>query len=416
MQDVTTNGDFTLRTIPVGLTPIAVAATSKVNGVAVAPDLAVSNNDDNTVTYLKNSGAGQFTATTLNAGCGPSTLFFADLHDNLKLTSPTDGDLVVVNTALASCTGDNITVWLNAGSSSPVRTDYTLPNVAPIVQVSALDMNGDGYLDLVVTMLTVNQVVVLLNDGTGNFTNTAVTNLTRVPNQFVSGDFNGDGFADLALTAPGNSSVVVLLGDGTGLFRSVQDLGVDATPGAIAAADLNGDGNPDLVALSHGVSGANFLQGNGAGSFFPFFNTPIPMNSNPQFMVLGRFSAGPYPGMAAVHPGFSDTSVFHNESTPSVFSAIEVIVSTPDDPQGIAEGHFANTATLDLVVPERHRRLIYVLKGDGTGNFSVSQIALTVQTQAPLTFKLTGPGEVYDDVALVEPLDGTLLLLQNTHN
>lgn len=132
-------------------------------------------------------------------------------------------------------------------------------NYAEIFSATTADFNGDGKLDVAMSVYADNgfSVVVALGNGDGTF---------QLPVQYycsgncidiLSGDFNNDGKLDLV---DGDS---ILLGNGDGTFQSAQALG---QVGAILAGDFNEDGNLDLVG-EQDLAGLYISLGNGDGTF-----------------------------------------------------------------------------------------------------------------------------------------------------
>ena len=67
------------------------------------------------------------------------------------------------------------------------------------ISVTAGDFNGDGYLDLAVANYNSNTVSILLNNGSGVFTQSSTPGVGSNPYSVTAGDFNGDGYLDLAV-------------------------------------------------------------------------------------------------------------------------------------------------------------------------------------------------------------------------
>ena len=132
--------------------------------------------------------------------------------------------------------------------------------------VAVADFNGDGKLDLVVTLPNKNAVGILLGNGDGTF-QPAVNYATGGGGyRIVVADFNGDGKPDLGVSLPFGNAIVILLGKGDGTFPSFQGFSVPG-PFALAAGDFNGDGKPDLIVSNSSDSMLSVFLGKGDGSF-----------------------------------------------------------------------------------------------------------------------------------------------------
>ena len=135
-------------------------------------------------------------------------------------------------------------------------TDQTL-TVASIT----LDMNKDGYPDLV-TVQQDGTVNVLLNHGTGNPGDMKVTSSTAnagVSYIYASGlDLNADGFPDIVVTDTSSNAAYVYLNQGDGSLKAPVEYAANFASGAdfgagggFVLADVNGDGIPDLLAVGY---------------------------------------------------------------------------------------------------------------------------------------------------------------------
>ncbi|HLJ47144.1 MAG TPA: VCBS repeat-containing protein [Bryobacteraceae bacterium] len=217
--------------------------TADFNGDGVL-DVAVDNNQTGDLQILNGRGDGSFdTGATISAG-GAFALAGADFN----------GDGI---SELAMLTG-----WPTSRSGlSPVFTTYPASqtygtfSMAQYLRVG--DFNGDGRPDFTISSL--NDVWVLMNDGSGAFTTMppVASNLGfyRTAPVVVS-DFDRDGKDDLAILSGfanlegGVGGSVLLLSNGDGSFRNAGALPIPTLPVVFAAGTWNDDGKPDLAVLS----------------------------------------------------------------------------------------------------------------------------------------------------------------------
>lgn len=136
-------------------------------------------------------------------------------------------------------------------SSSPlsfqnVNLEHTSETSA---NASVADMNGDGYLDLIVANRKSSSYVIL-NDGKGAFLREKwIVVPSESATTIVAADFNRDEFIDLAIPHRDGGESRVLFNDDKLSFQKGTTFGpAAASTRACAAGDLNGDGVMDLIA------------------------------------------------------------------------------------------------------------------------------------------------------------------------
>jgi hypothetical protein len=169
------------------------------------------------------------------------------------------------------------------GNWTPAQTNLPTLGYAPDVELA--DIDADGDLDIAAaftsdepgpTRTLPRHPVVWLNEGEGRFRSFS----DGLPSEgdfrgVALGDLNGDGFLDLVISAgtwPGRPPLLVYL-------ASKEKGGWEAAPGGhpespegeviegIELADLDADGLLDLVAVSHMDAGLRVWRGKGLGGF-----------------------------------------------------------------------------------------------------------------------------------------------------
>jgi hypothetical protein len=223
------------------------------------------------VNVLKNDGNGGFAIASSNGvGVGPGSVVIGDMNGDGKL------DVVVANAGvqpgcdlcppgtLAPGTDfGHVTVLLNDGHGVLSVADTYFAGQVPR-QVGLADVNGDGWVDVIVQNVTlgVDSVGVLLNNGQGAFG--GVASYPSGPWPYggpALGDLDGDGKTDIAVGR------AVLFNVGNGTFGSGVQVATALEYGfTVGIGDFNGDGNADL-GLGFYAGAVGMLLGDGHGGF-----------------------------------------------------------------------------------------------------------------------------------------------------
>jgi len=240
------------------------SALIPVNSIANAAEVIDLNSDARLDILLGNAGSnivllqqadGSFVDDTGNRPIGSETTQDLLLLD---VDGDNDEDLFVANET------DNH-LFINDGNGFFAdETAARLPaGSGETREADAADVDDDGDLDIIVANVNFNsgrpiQNQLLLNDGSGVFSDVTASNLAGVVNmgssftiRFV--DIDSDGDADIL--SPNNAvgqsgDVEVWLNDGTGVFSAAAESPFSSAPTGsafdIEVVDLNADGKEDI--------------------------------------------------------------------------------------------------------------------------------------------------------------------------
>ncbi|MCH8887452.1 MAG: hypothetical protein IIC13_12755, partial [SAR324 cluster bacterium] len=141
-------------------------------------------------------------------------------------------------------------------------------NIHPIA-ITAMDLDGSGTNEsFAVALDPTNEVRVLANNGTGNFTAVTVK-VDDNPEFLLAGDFDSVGSEDLILMHGKSNFVGYLRGTGSlptpGYTKNLVTVSRD--PFAAVAGDVTGSTALDVVVASREHRAVTILAGNGSGSF-----------------------------------------------------------------------------------------------------------------------------------------------------
>jgi hypothetical protein len=361
------------QTFAVGNNPDAVAI-GDFNGDG-RPDTAVVNSSDGTVSVFLNetpSGAGTVTFSapqTFAVGLVPIAIVAVDLNGDGR------PDLAIANE------DDNtVSVLLNttpSGASTlsfAAQKTFAVGSNPFVISLTAADLNSDGRPDLAVTINSNagNIVAVLVNTtavgaSTPSFAQQQTFAIHGNPEQVVAADFNGDGRPDLAIAHFVDYPFDVLMnttpaGASTLSFAAPQTFATEGNSGALAAVDLNGDGRPDLAVGDQSGTVLSVLMnstppGASTASFLPH-QTFFSAGGGPGTLAVGDFDGDGRPDLAA-----TGVTVFVN-TTPagaSTASLAAPLTFTAASSWAVAVGDFNGDELPDLVTIDRSPNKMSVL-------------------------------------------------------
>jgi len=370
-----TSTTFPQTTFAVGNNPSALVANDfNADGL---PDLAVANQNDNTISILLNKNSGNFAAATNSpfvlskTETGPIAIASGLLRNaltNANGTPVTIPDLLVVNS-----TSDNVSVLFGNGdgtfqeaSGSPIAVGKTPSSIV------VADFNGDGNLDFAVANTGDNTISVFRGNGQGGFTEFpgspfALTNTSAVSEQgpvaLATANFrlktigtNGLPEVDLAIANQSSNNVTILLSsvdtNGNISFTEAVNspIAVGKTPVAIASGDLNVDGVPDLAVVNQGDNSVSLLLGssNADGAFSAASGSPLATATTPAGVTIASFTGGTSPDLAVTNKGTSTLGIYLGLGSGTFANRIEI--GTPASPGAILSSTLTSSGLPDVAL------------------------------------------------------------------
>lgn len=269
-----------------------VVATGDLTGDGF-PDIVAPMPEENAIAVLLNNGNGTFSSRrSFVRFQTPRAVALADFNGDGKedmAVSGTDAD------------GANVVaIYFGNGDGTFNQTPERYGMASAGLAITAADVNGDGFPDLIVT--TGRRIAVLINNGDGTFQKPVYynvggpNNISDQPSSIAVGDFSNNGLPDIAtcLTATGTIAVLINNPADPGTFLAPQLYTVPGNPLAITTGDFNGDGNLDLAVVGSGfnIRGISVLLGNGDGTFGPAVTYPGPYFADA--IAAGTFTSSGY--------------------------------------------------------------------------------------------------------------------------
>jgi hypothetical protein len=210
-------------------------------------DLTVPDFDAGTNQVLLGDGHGGFGAPISTSGGGGGLVVAGDFNSDGKM------DLAVATTDLKILLG-------NGAGGFSVGNSYSFGAGNP-THLATADFNHDGTLDLAIGVInSAPQVYTFLGNGMGAFIPSTPVGQTDA--QGVAAiDLDGDGNVDIVTADYSHESVSFAKGNGRGRFAAIKSYPLPKNPKTplpinITTGDFNEDALPDLVTSDYGNGGA----------------------------------------------------------------------------------------------------------------------------------------------------------------
>jgi len=238
----------------IGSQPIAIAYGDFTHDGNI--DLAVLDAATQSISVFLGDGKGNFTLDTNVDGEGHSFISAGDVPTGLSAVDVTGNgnlDLVVSNQY-----GDALILLGNGDGTfrSFVNADQAVPFVTT---------NANG--DVIVANQSTDQLTSQTRQaGTTNFT---AGNLNQqgggliAPGAVTLADLTNNGLQDLIIANSGSNNILVYMRQSDGSFAAPQSFFAGTDPVSVTVADINGDGIPDLIVANEGSNDVSILYGQG---------------------------------------------------------------------------------------------------------------------------------------------------------
>jgi len=229
---------------------------------------------DNVLTILYGNGDGTFRPGTELVRTNQIRTFAAGDFNR-------DGNL---DLAFSECDASTCNIVFEKGNGAGIFTQTgTIVTTGLNSEMIARDMNGDGFIDILV--IRTNEVLLFGGNGAGGFNSfikftppkvcTNPSTCTDVLSGLAAGDFNNDGQLDFAVnqahgcggTACGDNTVYIYKHTSGFSFTRVSSfkVGTITAGGSLVASDLNGDQNIDLIVNNAALRGGGVVYALGHG-------------------------------------------------------------------------------------------------------------------------------------------------------
>ncbi len=326
-------------------------------------DLIMSSGDDDSVNILKGTARETF-AAPINIGVGraPRGIDVGDVNN--------DGwpDLLVANSI-----SYNVEILFGDPQGAFERREFISLGTNQVDVLALHDFNGDGHLDLTLTLTFTRTLVFYQNNGQGAFTEFARFDTPQNPDNIALGDVNNDGTQDVivlqgAAIDNNPSPVFTHLNSPQADYAPQSNTFVGDRPNGLTTGDLNSDGHLDAVITHNNSDDVWIMLGSTQGTFQE--HQRIAQNA-PRAPKLGDLNSDGVLDLAFINnDGATAASIMLGRGD-GTFEALRDI--EPDVNGEFEDLHIAdlnNDGHQDLVVAKNTPRShVFVALGAGDGTF-----------------------------------------------
>lgn len=333
---------------------------------------------------------GAVRATSVTATNTNTLQVVVPLGANYQYISVTNGVPSGIN--LTAYSAAPFVVTFPSNGITDFNNDGALVGNGTPINVALGDLNGDGLPDLIVANNNNGYASVFRNasvaSGSLSFVLVSPTLSTGVNTRQISTvDLDGDGKLDLAIAQNNNNSTVRASSDYIRLFRNTTTVGSNTitfttgptnVPSAsgVNIADFDGDGKPDIVALVDIQNQISIFRNLSVSGTITFTATPQTFNftagASGNFVAIGDLDQDGKPDVV-VSTTANTLSIFHNQSTPGNINFVDTFASNIDltigfTAYGIAIADFDNDSNPDIVVTDQSNGRIVFFRNTNNGS------------------------------------------------
>jgi hypothetical protein len=334
-----------------------------------------------------------------------------------------DGRKDIAATIYNNGSGNQVVIYRNTSSPGALAFDQpvTLTTDGGPEGIVAVDLDGDGKMDLAVANASGGTVTIFHNVSTPGSVAFSPAGRFFIPtaHRIAVADFDGDGKPDLIVTSNGGETVTVLRNAsslGNISFDTQTSFSTQSFPNQVAVADIDGDGRPDiLVPIGNASKLEVYLNtstpGNVSVAPAQFFAT----GAEPEGIAVGDLTGDGKPEVLVPAGGGNTLGVFTNSSGIGSLSLQRSDLPVGNRPDAVSVGDLEKSGLLDVVVLNGSDNTFTVFHNASTGgSLSLAPLPAVTTSLSPVSLALADiDGDGWLDVVVTNEISGSISVFLN---
>ncbi|HKD99546.1 MAG TPA: VCBS repeat-containing protein [Planctomycetota bacterium] len=289
---------------------------------------------------------------------------------------------------------------------------FDIPLGSQATAVVTKDLDGDGFLDVVVGQYTDSKVALIR--GLGNGAYASASDLPTSPLAAFTltlGDIDGDQLMDIAVSDLASQQISLYRNIGGAFFSVQTPVPTSQNVLGLEIADIDGDGKADIVAASFDSNEIRVHRGLGGFAFDG--GTSFPVAGTPTHVRSALLDGDALPDLVFTDLEGETVYRWKNTSTPGAVSFAPAGSAAAAKPYGLVLANFDADAALEVAVSTVGFPAISVWKQGGAGLTPLSSVALPSPPMGLAVGDVNGDGNLdlvatlaMDDAIAVVPGNG----------
>jgi surface protein len=306
----------------------------------------------------------------------PGEIVFVTVTDGVKSTSNGPATNHSFQFTALTAPGPGISTVVQNLISSSIDTPSDL---------TAVDMDQDGDLDLLMTAVLDDKISWFENDGAAHpaFTERVVTSINDGPWRVVAGDIDGDGDVDIVSASRDGNTVAWYENDGAAdPSFSEHSIAGASRPRGISIGDVDGDGDLDIFSATEINDRINWYENDGATNPSFSINT-VSSNADGAYSVtVGDLDGDGDLDLISASQADSRLVWYENDGYQEP-SFTEIELSDKDDftdTYSVLTGDMDGDGDLDLIAASRTLNVLSWFENDGAADPTFSEQTITISS------------------------------------